>query len=213
MVSRFDRSVGRVLGLVRELGLEDDTLVLFASDNGGTYEIGGFDPAFFGSHGGLRASKCYVYEGGIRVPLIGRWPGRIQAGTVTDHVCGFQDVFPTLLEAAGIEPALPRGLDGLSFVPALMGRGRQARHDHLYIEYKDYGGQQMALWGDWKGVRQGLLKDPAAPIELYDLAADPAEARNLAGDKPDVVKRLREIMRAEHRPSEVFPFPALDGGN
>ncbi len=212
MVTRFDRSVGRLLGLIRELGLEEDTLVLFASDNGATYELGGFDPAFFASTGGLRSTKGYVYEGGIRVPLIGRWPGRIKPGTTTDHVCAFQDFFPTALETAGIENAAPSGLDGLSFLPTLTGRGRQIRHEHLYFEFKDYGGQQTVRWGDWKGVRQNLLKDPAAPIELYDLAADPAETRDLAADKPDVVKRLREIMRAEHKPSEVFPFPALDAG-
>jgi arylsulfatase A len=142
MVSRFDRSVGRVLGLVRDLGLEDDTLILLA-----------FDPDFFNSTGGLRSTKGYLYEGGIRVPLIGRWPGRIKAGTTTDHVCAFQDFFPTVLETAGAAGAVPGGLDGLSFLPTLSGRGRQIRREHLYFEFKDYGGQQLATWGDWKGVR------------------------------------------------------------
>jgi arylsulfatase len=212
MVSRLDRSVGRVMALLRELRLEEDTLVLFASDNGATYDVGGFDAAFFQSTGGLRAAKGSVYEGGIRVPLIGRWPGRIRPGRTSEHVCGFQDLFPTILEAAGLDRAAPAGLDGLSFAPELLGRGRQPGHESLYMEFTGYGGQQMAREGEWKGVRRDLLKNPAAPMEIYDLAADPLETRDLAADKPDIVRRLREIMAAEHRPSPVFPFPALDGG-
>lgn len=211
MVGRFDRSVGRVMALLTELQLEEDTLVLFASDNGATFDVGGFDAAFFQSTGGLRAAKGSVYEGGIRVPFIGRWPGRIRPGRIVDHVCGFQDFFPTILEAAGLERAAPSGLDGLSFAPALLGRGRQPGHESLYMEFTGYGGQQMAREGEWKGVRRDLLKDPEAAMELYDLAADPLETRNLASDKPEVVRRLRNIMAAEHRPSPVFPFPALDG--
>lgn len=211
MVSRFDRSVGRVMALLRELRIEEDTLVLFASDNGATFDVGGFDAAFFRSTGGLREAKGSVYEGGIRVPLIGRWPGRIRPGRVADHVCGFQDLFPTILDAVGMNEAAPAGLDGLSFAPALLDRGRQPARPSLYMEFTGYGGQQMAREGDWKGVRRDLLENPAAPMELYDLAADPRETRDLAADKPDRVRRLREIMAAEHRPSPVFPFPALDG--
>ncbi len=210
MVTRFDRSIGRVMSLLKDLGLDRNTLVLFASDNGATYDIGGFDPAFFQSTGDLRAAKGSVYEGGIRVPLIGRWPGRIKPGATSDHVCAFQDVFPTVLEAAGLARSVPPGLDGLSFAPTLFRHGRQRAHDHLYMEFTGYDGQQMVRQGSWKAVRQNLMKNPRAPIELYDLAADPRETRNLAAEKPGLVKRLAKIMAAEHRASKVFPFPALD---
>jgi arylsulfatase A len=212
MVTRFDRSVGRILALLKELGIDRTTLVLFASDNGSTYDVGGFDMEFFQGTDGLRAHKGYVYEGGIRIPLIARWPGRIAAGRTSDHVCAFQDVMPTLLEAAGAPGRVPGGIDGLSFWPALAGTGVQPRHASLYMEFPDYGGQQAVRLGKWKAVRSNLRKDPKAAVELYDLAADPAESRDVAAGHADLVARITEIMRAERRPSPVFPFPALDGG-
>ena len=214
MVTRFDRSVGRVLALLREQGIEDDTLVLFASDNGATFDIGGFDADFFQSTGGLRRVQ------GLR--LRRRHPGAPDRPLARPDQAGVD--FRARLRLSGLFPDPPRdgrgyrmrvpaGLDGLSFAPSLYrGAGRKPRHDRLYMEYKDYGGQQMAMWGDWKGVRQGVLKNPAAPIELYDLTADPGETRDLAADKPDIVRRLAEIMKAEHKPSTVFPFPGLDAG-
>jgi arylsulfatase A len=210
MITRFDRSVGRIMALLRELGIDQNTMVLFASDNGSTYNIGGFDMDFFQGTGGLRMHKGYVYEGGIRIPLVARWPGRIAAGTTSDHVCAFQDVLPTMLEAAGANRRIPAGIDGVSFWPSLSGRGTQRRHDRLYMEFADYGGQQMVRMGNWKGVRQNLTRNPAAPLELYDLAADRKEKNDVAAAHPDIVKRIAEVMKAERRPSKVFPFPALD---
>jgi len=210
MVTRFDRSVGRILALLKELGLEDDTLVLFASDNGATYDVGGYDMDFFKGTGSFRMHKGYVYEGGIRVPLIARWPGKIKPGRTTDHVCAFQDMIPTILEAVGASRPVPKSLDGLSFAPTLLEKGGQAAHDHLYMEFPAYGGQQMVRMGRWKGVRQNLLKKPDAPIELYDLEADIGEKSDVAGAYPDLVAKIRGIMEAEHRPSKEFPFPALD---
>jgi len=210
MVTRFDRSVGRMMALLKELGIENDTLVLFSSDNGSTYNIGGFDMDFFQGTGGLRMHKGYVYEGGIRIPLIGRWPGRIATGRTSDHVCAFQDLMPTFLDAVGAAGRIPGAIDGISFWPALSGRGSQRRHEFLYMEFAAYGGQQMVRMGDWKGVRQNLTKNPGALIELYDLGKDRAEKNDLAASHPDIVRRIAEIMRAEHRPSTGFPFPALD---
>ncbi|MBM3311633.1 MAG: arylsulfatase [Candidatus Aminicenantes bacterium] len=210
MVTRFDRSVGRILALVAELGLEKDTLVLFSSDNGATYDVGGYDMDFFRGNGPFRMHKGYVYEGGIRVPLIVRWTGRVREGWTSDHVCAFQDIVPTVLEAVGAPGRVPKGLDGASFAPVFLERGAPARREFLYMEFPAYGGQQMVRMGRWKGVRQDLLKDAEAPVELYDLEADIGETKDVAAAHPDVVAKIREVMRAERRPSKEFPFPALD---
>ncbi len=203
MVSRLDWDVGRIVDLVDALGLRERTLVIFTSDNGPHAE-GGADPEFFGSNGGLRGIKRDLYEGGIRVPMIARWPGQVAAGSRTDHVSAFWDVTPTLLELAGAPP--PQDIDGLSFAPTLRGEPQQT-HEYLYWEFHEQGGKQAVRMGDWKGVRLEVWQDPAGPIELYDLAGDPAETRDVAGDHPDVVARMAQLMREAHTPSEVFPFP------
>jgi len=210
MITRLDRSVGRILALIAELGLEEDTLVVFSSDNGATYDVGGYDMDFFRGNGPFRMHKGYVYEGGIRVPFIVRWPGKARAGRTSDHVCAFQDMLPTLLDAVGAPARIPRKIDGLSFAPVFLEKGTAARHEFLYMEFPAYGGQQMVRLGKWKGVRQNLQKNPTAPLELYDLEADVRETNDLAASHPEVVARIREILRAEHRPSKEFPFPALD---
>jgi arylsulfatase A len=210
MVTRFDRTVGRIMDRLRTLGLDKDTLVLFASDNGATYDVGGYDMAFFEGTGPLRRHKGYVYEGGIRVPLIARRPGTVPAGRTSSAVVAFQDVLPTLLDAAGARPRLPAGLDGTSRLAVIEGEDVPADEPRLYMEFPDYGGQQMARLGKWKAVRQNLAKDPGAPVELYDLDADPGETRDLAVEHPDIVAGLKAVLAAEHRPSKEFPFPALD---
>ena len=213
MVTRFDRGVGRIAALLDRLGLERDTLVLVASDNGPTYDVGGYDPDFFRGAGGLRGHKGQVYEGGIRVPLVARRPGAVPAGRVCGADVAFQDLLPTLLDVAGAAARLPgEGLDGLSFAPLLGGGdgGEAFRERTFYMEFPDYGGQQMARLGRWKAVRRGLAEDRDAPVELYDLEADPGETVDLAADRPDVVAELGRIMAREHSPSALFPFPALD---
>ena len=210
MVTRLDRSVGRILDLLQTLRLEDETIVLFASDNGETFRVGGYDPDFFRGSGPFRDKKGSVYEGGIRVPLIARWPGRIRPGRTTDHVCAFQDLLPTLLDAAGAASRVPSDIDGLSFLPALTEKGTPLEHPHLYMEFPGYGGQQMVRFGRWKAVRRNLLKNPGAAIELYDLTADIGETMDCSAVHSDLVEKARTIMRAEHRPSKDFPFPALD---
>ena len=205
MVTRMDRDVGRLLDLLGELGLAGDTIVFFASDNGPTYDrIGGSDSAFFQSAGPFRGLKGSLYEGGIRVPLVVRWPGQIEPGRVSDHVSAFWDVLPTVAELAGL-PA-PEGIDGLSFVPTLFVEGEQPVHDYLYWEFRAYGGQQAVRLGDWKGVRQRMKRGERG-IELYDLSADVEESNDVAALHPEVVERIRAIMDGEGRvESAEFPL-------
>jgi arylsulfatase len=208
MVTRMDRSVGRIAVLVRELGLDDRTIIMFSSDNGpAPLEVGGSDSKFFESAGSLRGLKGQLYEGGIRTPLIGRWPGKIKSGATTDLPTAFWDILPTLCEIAGAEA--PSNTDGVSVVPTLTGRGEQKRHEFLYWEFAGYGGQQALRLGDWKGVRTGLNKGPS-DLQLYNLADDPNEQNNIAGEHRDFVARIERIMREQHVPSEAFPIKALD---
>ena len=210
MVTRMDRSVGRIMALLGQLGMDRMTIVMVSSDNGSTFKVGGYDPDFFKGTGPFRSAKGSVYEGGIRVPLIVRWTGRIRPGRTTDHVVALQDVLPTMLDAAGAAPRIPAGIDGLSFLPTLLGTGKQPGHEYLYMEFPAYGGQQMVRFGNWKAVRQNLLKNLDAPIELYDLATDVGEKNDLALKNPQLVEKIRQIMQRARRPAKEFPFPALD---
>lgn len=211
MVTRFDRTVGRILDLLSELGLDEDTLVLFASDNGPTYDVGGYDMDFFRGAGGLRSHKGYVYEGGIRVPFVARRPGVVPAGRVSAALVSFQDVLPTLLDTAGSRRRVPPDVDGISLLAVLEGKSDWLGERPLYMEFPAYGGQQMARLGTWKAVRQNLLKDLDAPVEIYDLGRDPGETTDVAASHPEIVAELKAIMTREHRASAEFPFPALDG--
>ena len=207
MVTRMDRTVGRVMALLKELKLDENTLVIFSSDNGAIDALAGTDAKFFGAIGNLRGMKGSLYEGGIRVPLIARWPGHIKPGTRSDLPVAFWDMVPTLCEAAWI--MVPKGLDGMSVLPTLTHRDEQERRKFLYWEFPSYGGQQAVRAGKWKTVRQAMGKGPSA-VELYDLAADPFESKNVAADRPDVVKQLETIAKEQHTPSEVFPLPSVD---
>ena len=212
MVSHLDRDVGKILDLLEELRLEEQTLVVFTSDNGPTFDrLGGSDSDFFASSGPLRGRKGSLYEGGIRVPAVACWPGRIAPGTVTDQVSASTDWLPTLMELVGEET--PAGLDGISLVPTLLGQGEQAEHDFLYWEFpaRHYGGQQAVRWGEWKGVRQQLQADPPQRgLELYHLAADIGETTDVAADHPEVVASMFDMLRSARVPSRLFPFPLLD---
>jgi len=211
MVTRMDREVGRILDLVRELGLDERTIVVFTSDNGPTYDrIGGSDSEFFRSAGPLRGLKGSLYEGGIRVPAIVRWKGRVPAGMASERVTGFEDWLPTLLDLAGAKEAVPPTIDGLSFAPTLLGQAQEPR-PFLYREFPGYGGQQSIRVGDWKGVRQGLENAGPKHLALYDLKGDVGETRDLAAAHPDVVARLEALLSREHQPSSAFPIPAIDG--
>lgn len=210
MVSHLDRTVGRIIDRVASLGIAGETIIIFASDNGSTFTIGGYDPPFFQGTGPFRAAKGSVYEGGIRVPLVVHWPGVITGARMSEQVCAFQDLLPTVLDLAGLKGTIPEDTDGISLAPGLCGRSGQAEHASLYFEFPGYGGQQMVRMGDWTGVRQDLLKDPAAPIELYDLRNDIGQRQDVAASHPDILARMADILLASHRPSTAFPFPALD---
>jgi len=197
MITRMDAHIGRVLDKLEELGLEGNTLVMFSSDNGATY-TGGVDAEYFGSSAGLRGLKGSVYEGGIRVPMIARWPEHIEPGSVTDHVSAFWDVMPTLADVAQVSS--PAGIDGTSFLPTLLGEPNQPPHEALYWEYHGlWNGAQGVRTGGWKGVRLGGHDDPDAPIELYDLRTDPSETNDVASSHPEEVDRIRAIMESRTR--------------
>ncbi len=220
MITRMDREVGRLMDLIKELGLDDNTIFVFSSDNGplnGTLQgHGGTDAVFFNSAGGLRDGKGTLWEGGIREPFIARWSGRIAAGKTCDRVIGFEDLLPTFAELAGAKDATPKNLDGISFAPTLLGKKQEPR-PFLYREFPAYGGQQCLRVGDWKAVRQNLLPKtkgkktpPNMRTELYNLKDDIAETKDVAVQHPDIVAKMEKIMREQHTPSSVFPFPALD---
>jgi arylsulfatase len=208
MVTRLDGYVGRICAALRELDLERDTVVIFISDNGPTYDrTGGADSDFFASSGPMRGRKGSVYEGGLRVPFIARWTDHIQANSVSDLPCAVWDFTPTLLALAKAAP--PSGLDGVDLAPTLLARGAQSTHEFLYWEFPDYGGQQAARFGDWKAVRRDMALGHDA-IELYDLATDIGEAHDRAAQEPDLVARALEIFRTAHRRSAEFPMPLVD---
>ena len=195
MITRLDADVGRLLALLAELGIDEHTVVFFSSDNG-HHDEGGHDTELFDPNGPLRGLKRDLYEGGIRVPLVARWPGRIQANSVSDHVGYFGDVFNTLSELAGMEPAA--GLDSISFVPTLTGRAEeQPRHEYLYWEFYERGGLQAIRRGDWKAVRPL----GGGQVELFDLSADLGEANDLAAEHPETVAELVALMEAAHEPN------------
>jgi arylsulfatase A len=210
MITRMDRSVGRVLDLLKELRLDDDTIVMFSSDNGPPFAYGGHDSKFFGSAGPHRGFKGDVYEGGIRAPLVARWPGRIAPGTTSDLVAYFPDLMPTFMDLIGAPAIVPQGIDGLSYAPTLLGKpSEQKRHEFLVWSFPGYAGQQAVRLGNWKGVRRNLQQGKS-PLELYDLASDVGEKKDVAAQHPEVVKRIEEILTREHVPSKVFPIKGID---
>lgn len=198
MISRLDSDVGKILDRLAEKGLADNTLVIFTSDNG-THKEGGADPEFFHSSGPLRGIKRDLYEGGIRVPGIAWGPGRVPRGVVSDHAWADWDIFPTFAAIAGAET--PTGVDGISFAPTLLGKQGQAEHESLYWEFHERGFTQAIRFGDWKAIRKGL----DGPIELYNLADDLGETRNISGAHPDLVEKAAAILAASRVPNADYP--------
>ncbi|MBK1875842.1 arylsulfatase [Pelagicoccus mobilis] len=213
MVSYLDEQVGAIVERLKELGEYENTLIVFSSDNGPTYN-GGSDSAFFDSGAPFNSErgwgKGYLHEGGIRVPMIAHWPGRIAAGTTSDHVSAFWDVLPTLCELADAEA--PADTDGVSFLPELLGTGKQAEHQHLYWEFPSYGGQQAVRMGKWKAIRRDIFKGNMA-LELYDLEADPKELNDLASTYPGIVRKMETIMASEHQPAALERFKIKELGD
>lgn len=202
MVSILDSDVGAILRQLEALGLDENTLIVFASDNG-THAEGGNDPEFLDSNGPLRGMKRDLYEGGIRTPMIAYWPTKINAGSVSDHISAFWDFMPTACAIAGTK--IPEGLDGISFLPELLGN-EQPKHESLYWEFHERDGKQAIRKGKWKGVRNNLQADEHAPLELYDLENDISETKNVAAAHPDIVQELLETLKKERTPSDFFRF-------
>jgi len=195
MIDYIDRDVGKILALLKELDIDDNTMVMFSSDNG-PHQEGGHKMPFFDSNGPLRGMKRDLYEGGIRVPFIARWPGHVPAKKVSRHISAFQDVFPTLLELVGIENK--HRIDGISMVPTLLRRKGQRKHNHLYWEFRERGGRVAVLKGDWKGIRLNSQKKPDGPLEIYHLGKDIGEETNLASRQKGLMVELEAIMKLEH---------------
>ncbi|MHC4495739.1 MAG: arylsulfatase, partial [Planctomycetota bacterium] len=198
MISRLDRDIGRILTKLKKLGIDKDTLVMFSSDNG-PHKEGGIKPDFFNSNGPLRGIKRDLYEGGIRVPTIARWPGKIEAGSRSDHISAFWDVLPTFAELAGAQE--PKSIDGISFVPALLGKPQQ-KHEYLYWEFHEGSSKQAVRMGDWKAVRRA----PSMPIELYNLKSDIGEENNVAGAHADIIAKAKAIMDSVRTDADMWPL-------
>lgn len=203
MVTHLDKQVGELMAKLKELGLDKNTLVIFTSDNGPHLE-GGADPDYFDSNGPLKGYKRDLYEGGIREPMIARWPGKIKAGSKTDHISAFWDVMPTLAELTGA-PAL-QNIQGISFLPTLLGKPGQKEHDYLYWEFHENDGRQAVRKGNWKYVSYNVLDPDKKTVELYDLSTDIGEENNVADLHPDIVEEMQELVKESHTPSEMFPF-------
>ena len=197
MITRMDREIGKIMTLLQELGIDEETLVLFSSDNGPTFN-GGTDSEFFNSAGPLRGLKTMLYEGGIRVPLIARWPGKIIPGSVSEHISAFWDYLPTFTELVGIDT--PDDIDGISFLPTLLDRPEdQRKHEFLYWEYQ---GKQAVRWGDWKAYRINVDKK----IELYNLKEDIGETLDVAAEHPEITTQIQDIMKSARTESDLFPL-------
>jgi arylsulfatase A-like enzyme len=198
MITRMDRDVGRLMVSLKKLGIDDNTLVFFTSDNG-PHREGGADPDFFDSNGPLRGIKRDLYEGGIRVPMIARWPKRIKAGAKSDQVWAHWDLPPTVAEIAGVKP--PANIDGVSMLNALLGR-RQRNHEFLYWEFHERGFSQAVRMRDWKAVR----RSQDSPLELYDLKNDLGEQNDVAVKHPEVVKKIEDYLKTARTESELWPI-------
>ncbi len=190
MVTRLDKTVGEMMALLDELKLREKTLVFFTSDHGPDYDVGN---RLFQSNGPLRGIKRDLYEGGIRVPMIVRWPGKVPAGVTSDQIWAFWDFLPTTAEIAGTVP--PKGIDGVSVLPALLGKSN-IEHSPLYWEFYELGFEQAARVGDWKAVRHA----PGKALELYNLKNDLGEEEDVAASNPEVVRKMEESLRKARSP-------------
>ena len=212
MISDLDEHIGAVLQRLEKHGLTDNTLVVFTSDNGTTHRhnndprfgIGGVDADFFDSTAGLRGFKGSVYEGGLRVPLIARWPGKIEPGSTSGFPSYFPDHFPTLCDIAGLDK--PANLDGISIAPTLLGEGPQTERNPMVWVYPEYGGQVAVNFGSVKAVRTNLAgKRKPADWELFDIDKDPNETTNLATERPDLLAKAKAVLKSQTADNPLFP--------
>lgn len=203
MIGELDKTVGLVMQKLKDEGMDENTLVIFTSDNG-PHNEGGADSEFFNSNGPLRGTKRDLYDGGIRVPTIARWPGNIKAGSSSEHVSGFVDLFETLKDLVKIDN--DHKTDGISFLPTLLGQD-QTKHDFLYWEFYEQGGKQGILFDDnWKCIKLHVNDNTKTKIELYNLAEDIEEQNDLASSNPELVAKALKLMTQEHTLSSDFKF-------
>lgn len=203
MMYRIDVYVGQILDKLDELGIADNTIVMFASDNG-PHAAGGANPEFFNSAGGLRGIKRDLYEGGIRTAFIVKWPGKVKPGSESNHISAFWDVLPTCADAAGAD--LEHDIDGISFLPTLTGKGTQKEHEYLYWEFAHKGGKQAVRLGNWKAVVYNLNKPEKSKLELYDLSVDEAEANDVANEHPEIIAKMKDILKNGRTDNAQFPL-------
>ena len=203
MITLLDIYVGRIIDKLREEELLDNTLIFFTSDNGAT-TAGGRDPTVFNSTAGLRGLKRDLFEGGIRAPMLACWKGKIAPGSESDHISAFEDVLPTLAEVAGSR--VPAGIDGISFLPVLLGKKQDEQHEYLYWEYPENGGKVAIRRGNWKAVRVDVSTDPDAPVMLFDLEKDPYEERDVSSEFPDIVEDMLALMLQSRTTSPHYPL-------
>jgi arylsulfatase A-like enzyme len=202
MVNILDDEVGEIMAKLEALGIAKNTLIIFTSDNG-PHKEGGADPDYFDSNGPFKGYKRDLYEGGIRVPLIVSWPGKIKEGSKSDHVSAFWDFMPTVCDIIGVD--IPLEIDGISYLPALKG-GEQTKHEYLYWEFHERGGRVALRQGDWKLVRYNVNKEPVGEYELYNLSNDVGEENNLAKEMSEKVEELKAVMQNARTNSEVYKF-------
>ena len=202
MVTRLDGYVGDVMETLEDLGIADNTIIVFSSDNGPHLE-GGADPDFFNSNAGATGYKRDMTDGGICTPMLVRWNNKIKAGTISDHISAFWDVLPTMDEIAGVEA--PANTDGISMLDEWLGK-EQKEHEYLYWEYTAGKGDMAVRMGDWKAIRTDLNKTAEGSIAIYNLKEDPKELNDVAASHPNLVKKAKDIMQKEHTRSELFLF-------
>ncbi|HEX2846128.1 MAG TPA: arylsulfatase [Chitinophagaceae bacterium] len=208
MITYLDVQVGIIMEKIKQLGLDNNTIIMFSSDNGATFN-GSVNTKFFNSAGGLRGLKMDLYEGGVREPFIARWPGIIPAGKTSNLVSAQYDLLATLAELT--RQTIPNKTDGISFLQELKGNhATQKRHEYLYFEYPEKGGQIAIRMGDWKGVRTDVRKNPNALWQLYNLAADRNEATDIATQYPEIVKKFEEIQKREHQHPHIMEWEFID---
>ncbi|NVK85833.1 MAG: arylsulfatase [Cytophagia bacterium] len=211
MIDYLDHQVGELIQTLKAEGVYENTIIIFTSDNGPTY-TGGVDAEYFDSSGPFQntygRTKGYTYEGGIRVPMIVSWPGKVKPGSTSDYIGAFYDLFPTFADISNTE--MDQKVDGISFAKELLSESGQVNHDYLYWEFPSYNGQQAVRMGKWKGVRMNMM-DGNLDIELYNLEEDMAEEHNVASENPDVVAQIKKAMDTEHREPEIpkFSIPVI----
>ncbi|OEK05088.1 arylsulfatase [Roseivirga misakiensis] len=212
MINYLDDQIGELIDLLKSEGIYENTIIMFTSDNGPTY-AGGVDADYFNSAGPFSndygRTKGFTYEGGIRVPMIASWPGKIAPASTTEHISAFYDILPTLASIGGGE--ITNSIDGKSFLPTLIGK-EQESHDHLYWEFPEYKGQQAVRMGNFKAIRKNMFEGNLT-IELYDLTEDPKELVDISNENPEIVERINKIMVSEHEDAALsnFRIPVISG--